>query len=59
VACSAFTKKRLAAWASRVGLKRNSKVLPSESTARYGYIQVFLILMYVSSTLQESVQALR
>jgi osmotically-inducible protein OsmY len=31
---SALTKKLLAASASRVGLNRNSRVLPSESTAR-------------------------
>src|SRR5205807_5994426 len=59
VACRAFLKKRLAASASRVGLKRNSRVFPSESTARYRYVHVPLILMYVSSTLQESLHAFR
>ena len=34
-------KNRLAASASRVGLSRNSKVFPSESTARERYIQGF------------------
>jgi hypothetical protein len=55
----AVTKNRLAASASRVGLNRNSRVFPLESTARSRYLQVFLIFRYVSSTLQESLQALR
>jgi hypothetical protein len=56
---SVLEKKPLAASASRVGLRRNSSVLPSESTERERYIQVFLILTEVSSTRQESLVALR
>src|SRR5258708_15264299 len=55
----ALRRKRLAASASRVGLKRNSSVFPCESTARYRYIHTFLILMYVSSTFHESLQVFR
>jgi hypothetical protein len=35
------------------------RVADAESTARYRYIQVFLIFTYVSSTRQESLVALR
>src|SRR5258708_32579599 len=46
---SAFAKKRFAAWASRVALRWNSRVFPSESTARYRYnIHAPLIFTYVS-----------
>jgi hypothetical protein len=54
-----FDEKILAASASRVGLKKHSIGFPWESTARERETQTFLILMEVSSTLQESFQAFR
>jgi hypothetical protein len=56
---SAFSKKRLAAWASRVGLRRNCRVFAAESTARERDIQTFFPFTEVSSTRQESLQAFR
>jgi hypothetical protein len=43
----------------RNALRRNSRVFPSESIARYRYIRTFFTLIDVSSTFQESLQAFR
>jgi hypothetical protein len=59
VACSALTKNRLAAEASRVGLKRNARGFPCQSTARDRDLQVVRTLRDVSSTFQESVVAFK
>jgi hypothetical protein len=40
--------------ASLVGLRRNSRVFPWESTARYRYTHTFITFTYVSSTRHES-----
>jgi hypothetical protein len=56
---SAFTKRCLAACASRVALRWNSHVFPWESTARERSIPPSLTFTEVSSPRQESVAALR
>src|ERR1700712_355964 len=48
----AFSKKRLAAAASRLAVNRKSTVWPCLSTALYRYFQAPLTLIYVSSILQ-------
>src|SRR5450759_4385482 len=58
-ALSALKKNCLAACASRLELRKNSRVFPCESTARYRYCQTFFTFIYVSATRQESVVALR
>ncbi len=54
-----FLKKAFGGTASRLALSRNSRVFPAESTARYKYFGFPFTSIYVSSTRQESLVALR